>query len=363
MSIADKASSAAFGVGSFEVVAYHAEVHALASEESALVARLPKGTKVKVENIEGSRGMLTEPTYGWISFEAKDGNSILKPASEKEQLAEKKPSLAKLARILLANLELKDRTYLFQTYKKCFVGKEAITWMVQEQYARNRKHALQLLNKLNRLGVVEHVVKDHVVKDEYLFYFMNEEKIVNKQNEADPRKNIEETMDMLSKELQVLLVSKRQAVCDEKFAEAAHIQEHIEAMRVRLGEFYEQAISSRESIVEEIAPIIGSSNQDRSSQPKFSPTDFFSVSPESDISASVDSRPRLRRGERITISRIDQLEASKATLVRRKKGYIVPQFSIPVQLRFKTNLCLYIGVASPSSGMFCMMTVDASCMT
>jgi len=222
---------------------------------------------------------------------------------------------------------------------------------------------LQLLNKLNRLGVVEHVVKDHVVKDEYLFYFMNEEKIVNKQNEADPRKNIEETMDMLSKELQVLLVSKRQAVCDEKFAEAAHIQEHIEAMRVRLGEFYEQAISSRESIVEEIAPIIGSSNQDRSSQPKFSPTDFFSVSPESDISASVDSRPRLRRGERITISRIDQLEASKATLVRRKKGYIVPQFSIPVQLRFKTNLCLYIGVASPSSGMFCMMTVDASCMT
>ena len=108
---------------------------------------------MKVELIDDSkkRGMLTSPTFGWISFETQDGTQLLVPcsnstnqnSSENARGGEKKPNLADLSRILLKNIEIKDRTYRFQSYKDCFVGSEAVTWMVENGYARSREQAVR----------------------------------------------------------------------------------------------------------------------------------------------------------------------------------------------------------------------------
>mmetsp|Transcript_10949 Transcript_10949/g.21139 ORF Transcript_10949/g.21139 Transcript_10949/m.21139 type:complete len:89 (-) Transcript_10949:1437-1703(-) len=63
----------------------------------------------------------------------------------------------------------RDRSYRLRTYSQCFVGSEAVTFMSQKGLAKSREQALEILNKLHRLGVIRHVVNEHIVKDDYLF--------------------------------------------------------------------------------------------------------------------------------------------------------------------------------------------------
>eukprot|EP00467_Chlorarachnion_reptans_P025583 CAMPEP_0114505700 /NCGR_PEP_ID=MMETSP0109-20121206/11000_1 /TAXON_ID=29199 /ORGANISM="Chlorarachnion reptans, Strain CCCM449" /LENGTH=569 /DNA_ID=CAMNT_0001684171 /DNA_START=139 /DNA_END=1848 /DNA_ORIENTATION=- len=313
--------------GKYLVVADSAEVRALASLKSTVVAHLPKGTKVNIENTESGRGMLTAPTFGWVSFWDESGNPILKESlgiSTSSQM--KKPSLAQLARILAENLDIKDRTYRFKTYKSCFIGSDAVTWMVHNRYARDRKHAVKLVTKLTRLGVVAHVVKEHNFKDDYLFFRINESKIPSKssfeKSKSSSEAPEEETFEMLANELHILLSSKQEAIHAGKYTEAGHIQDHIEDLRARLKDMKVEI--SRKQSIDEVAPMMGSSNPGRDSKAKFSPTDFFSVSPEDDSKpvpkeSQVEGQ-KLVRGARISVYHRGKLEASHGTLIRQKKG-------------------------------------------
>jgi hypothetical protein len=79
--------------------------------------------------------------------------------------------LMQWARQLEESVQVQDRTYHFRIYKNCFVGKEAVDFLVKSGLATNRLHAVELGREFaRRLNLLEHVCRDHEFKDEELFY-------------------------------------------------------------------------------------------------------------------------------------------------------------------------------------------------
>ena len=66
-------------------------------------------------------------------------------------------------------LDIRDRMFHLQTYSHCFVGRQAVDWMVQ--YARiSRAEAVQQGRRLLALGLMTHVLDEHDFEDAELFY-------------------------------------------------------------------------------------------------------------------------------------------------------------------------------------------------
>ena len=77
---------------------------------------------------------------------------------------------------LYKGVQVKNRKYRFKTYKRCFVGSEAVDFMVQSGWAKSREQAVligQMLQKEFKL--FEHVVEPdrHHFQDAYLFFRFN----------------------------------------------------------------------------------------------------------------------------------------------------------------------------------------------
>lgn len=82
-----------------------------------------------------------------------------------------------LADQVRACVEIKNRTYLFRTYKNCFVGSEAVRAMVSSGIAKDEEHAVVLGNVLLESRYLRHVTRDHPFKNGRLFYvFRRDEK-------------------------------------------------------------------------------------------------------------------------------------------------------------------------------------------
>jgi hypothetical protein len=69
-----------------------------------------------------------------------------------------------------SNVKLLDRSYRLKTYKQCFVGSEAVDYLVQSGATATREDAVLLGNAFIEMHLIEHVLRDHAFKDEYLFY-------------------------------------------------------------------------------------------------------------------------------------------------------------------------------------------------
>ncbi|CAM9432335.1 unnamed protein product, partial [Sphacelaria rigidula] len=67
-------------------------------------------------------------------------------------------------------LDIEDRTYRCRTYKRCFVGSQAVWWMIQNDIASSVPEALKIGDLLIDHGVFSHVAKAHMFENEYLFY-------------------------------------------------------------------------------------------------------------------------------------------------------------------------------------------------
>lgn len=79
--------------------------------------------------------------------------------------------LEDLARQFQRGCKVVDRKYHLRVYPKCFVGSQAVDFMVQSKMARNRQEAVELgRDFVRRLNLFEHVCRDHDFKDAYLFY-------------------------------------------------------------------------------------------------------------------------------------------------------------------------------------------------
>ena len=67
-------------------------------------------------------------------------------------------------------VEVKDRKYRFKKYRQCFVGSEAVDFLVDNGYVASRFEAVELGEKMRAAGLFSHVVDDHGFKDDKLFY-------------------------------------------------------------------------------------------------------------------------------------------------------------------------------------------------
>jgi potassium-dependent mechanosensitive channel len=111
-----------------------------------------------------------------------------RPAGETESLASPPPELEQepyapggrtqedLDLEALANamrgtsgVEIKDRRYLVNIYPKCFVGSEAVDWLVRNQRT-TREGAIRIGLLLVNRGIIHHVLDEHSFEDKNLFY-------------------------------------------------------------------------------------------------------------------------------------------------------------------------------------------------
>ncbi|NEQ97537.1 MAG: mechanosensitive ion channel [Cyanothece sp. SIO2G6] len=68
-----------------------------------------------------------------------------------------------------SGVEVGDRRYGLQVYKRCFVGTEAVTWLAEHQKATHDE-ALRMGQLLIERGHMHHVTDEHAFEDKYLFY-------------------------------------------------------------------------------------------------------------------------------------------------------------------------------------------------
>eukprot|EP00051_Salpingoeca_urceolata_P002203 m.48085 g.48085 ORF g.48085 m.48085 type:complete len:558 (-) comp11968_c0_seq1:256-1929(-) len=81
------------------------------------------------------------------------------------------PETRAIALRMRAEVPVKDRMYHLQTYKRCFVGREAARWLVDVGYARDIQQAEAIGNRILKAGVMAHCVDpDHMFESAYLFY-------------------------------------------------------------------------------------------------------------------------------------------------------------------------------------------------
>ena len=66
-------------------------------------------------------------------------------------------------------LDVRDRTWRLHAYPHCFVGSEAVRWLM-EGFDRPRHEAIAIGQALGALGLIVHVTYDHPFLDEHLFY-------------------------------------------------------------------------------------------------------------------------------------------------------------------------------------------------
>eukprot|EP00121_Abeoforma_whisleri_P000928 Awhi_evm1s824 len=74
-----------------------------------------------------------------------------------------------IANKMAQEIEMKDRTYLFKTYKNVFLASDAVNWFLLNQYAVDTLDSISLGSILNKLGIISHVSGD-VFENKPLFF-------------------------------------------------------------------------------------------------------------------------------------------------------------------------------------------------
>lgn len=77
---------------------------------------------------------------------------------------------AEILRRFQASVDVRDRKYRLQTYPRCFVGSHAVSALTAGGVAVSRQDALRIGALLLDAGQIEHCLREHNFKDEFLFY-------------------------------------------------------------------------------------------------------------------------------------------------------------------------------------------------
>ena len=74
-------------------------------------------------------------------------------------------------------VDIKDRRHHLNYYPCCFVGAEAVSWLMRTQKA-TREEAIRLGQTLLEQGIIHHVLDEHPFEDNYYFYrFYSDERV------------------------------------------------------------------------------------------------------------------------------------------------------------------------------------------
>lgn len=108
----------------------------------------------------------------WLSGDAATSRAV--PASLQSASAEMPVPDAAAQQLWNAmrtpgGLDIRDRMYRLRTYPQCFVGREAVDWIVQHHRV-SRADAVRMGQHLSALGLLSHVLQEHDFEDAELFY-------------------------------------------------------------------------------------------------------------------------------------------------------------------------------------------------
>jgi hypothetical protein len=109
------------------------------------------------------------------------GALLSRQAIDKTQLAEAyETQLQAIARGLFGTngVETKTRRHRFNPYPNCFVGSEAVTWLVRHQNC-TRVSATQLGQALLDRGYIRHITGERPFEDDYALYQFNPQQFMN----------------------------------------------------------------------------------------------------------------------------------------------------------------------------------------
>jgi potassium efflux system protein len=86
-----------------------------------------------------------------------------------ELLTDEKIQAIATAMQATSGVEVSDRWYRHNLYPACFIGSEAVAWLVQTQNC-TREEAIHLGQILLDQGIIQHVSEDYPFRDGYVFY-------------------------------------------------------------------------------------------------------------------------------------------------------------------------------------------------
>jgi len=81
--------------------------------------------------------------------------------------------ISDIADKLKKGITIKDRRSYFKVYPSCFVGQEAVQWLLKNAPSKTKEEALFLGQKLMDEGIFCHFSEDHQFQDAKLFYKFN----------------------------------------------------------------------------------------------------------------------------------------------------------------------------------------------
>ena len=79
-------------------------------------------------------------------------------------------ALQQMVTDFVEGVEIQDRSWRFQTYRRCFVASEAVDWLLDSGHAKSRADAVQKGNLLLFHKIFQHVSNPQPFKDAYLFF-------------------------------------------------------------------------------------------------------------------------------------------------------------------------------------------------
>ncbi len=98
---------------------------------------------------------------------------LSEPSLETAQIREKLAAVDIEALVVAmrepGGVEIKDRSERLNLYPVCFIGSEAVDWLMQKQSC-TREEAIQLGQLLIEQGIIHHVCDEHPFRDGYVFY-------------------------------------------------------------------------------------------------------------------------------------------------------------------------------------------------
>eukprot|EP01104_Vermistella_antarctica_P008706 TRINITY_DN2200_c0_g2_i1.p1 TRINITY_DN2200_c0_g2~~TRINITY_DN2200_c0_g2_i1.p1 ORF type:complete len:1289 (+),score=287.03 TRINITY_DN2200_c0_g2_i1:261-4127(+) len=144
----------------------------MSASTSAPVSSLAGGS-------QDDEGVRTSASGSWLSRSARStkSRSVSQPSPEvsprnDDDGSETINCILKRMQEKKTGVTIKDRRYHFKTFKRCFLGSEAVTWLVENypHLCSNRAAATDLGSFLVEEGFVSHVCGDHDFVDKKLFY-------------------------------------------------------------------------------------------------------------------------------------------------------------------------------------------------
>lgn len=67
-------------------------------------------------------------------------------------------------------VDIKDRRHYFKLYPACFLGSDLVSWMIENNHGEDIDEAIEIGNYFMEHNVFHHVLRDHKLKNQNLFY-------------------------------------------------------------------------------------------------------------------------------------------------------------------------------------------------